>query len=173
MRPDIDDPTCHPLYTVSDEHAVSAWNNVLVAYFSDRVTVPALAAVHGANLALLQDHPAGTTALTILRAGVPMPRSEARAYAAKIGREVTGRLLGECIIIDGHPLWARMARTVLYTVELVSTPVHPRAVFDTRDAAYPWVLKQAGHSPDRAPTLATFALALVAAHRRASAPSGA
>jgi hypothetical protein len=170
---DVDDPTRHPLFAVSDEYAVSAWHNVFVAYFPDRVTVPALEAVHAANLALLRDHPAGTTALTLLRAGMPMPRSDARAYAAKIGREVTGRLRGECIIIDGHPLWARMARTVLYTVELVATPLHPRAVFDSASASYPWVLQKAGHSEAHVARLAAFAVALVAANRRASDPAGA
>ena len=170
--PDTDDPTRHPVYTVSAEHAVSAWNNVLVAYFPDRVTVPALAAVHGANMALLQDHPAGTATLTLLRAGMPMPRSDARAYAAKIGREASGRLRGECIVIDGHPLWARMARAVLYTVQLVTTPLHPRAVLSSRPDSYVWVLKQAGHQSEHAGRLQAFAEALLAANGRASEPSG-
>ena len=160
------DPLTHPLCSVAADYAVSAWENVLVAYFPDRVTVPALAAVHGANLALLRDFPEGTATLAIVRGGMPMPRSDARAYAAKIGREASARLRGECIVIDGHPLWARTARTVLYTIGLVSTSLHPRGVFDAVDPACRWGLDKGGHTKTPAFQLVTTVEALIAANHR-------
>ena len=167
MLAPFDDPTNHRLFSVSDEHAVSAWHNILLSYFPERVSVRALAAVHGANMALLEECPAGTVTLGVLRAGAPMPRSDARAYAAKIGREATSRLRGECIIVSGHPMWARMARAVLHTIELVSTPLHPRAVFDSPAASLPWVLERAGRPLEDAPVLgAAFEALIASAHRR-------
>ena len=155
-----------PLTSVSFDHSVGAWNNILIVYFPDRVTVDALAAVHDANLALRASHPGGTTTLSIVRAGMPMPRSDARQFAAKIGREATHHLRGECIIIDGHPLWARTARTVLYTIELLVTPLHPRAVFDSVEQGYPWALARAGHDESEAPTLREATTAIIAANHR-------
>ena len=155
-----------PLTSVSLDHSVGAWNNILIAYFPDRVTVDALAAVHDANLALRETYPSGTTTLSIVRAGMPMPRSDARQFAAKIGREATPHLRGECIIIDGHPLWARTARTVLYTIELLVTPLHPRAVFDSVEQGYPWALARAGHDESEAPTLREATTAIIAANHR-------
>ena len=151
---------------MSVDHSVGAWNNILIVYFPDRVTVAALAAVHGANLALRASYPTGTTTLSIVRAGMPMPRSDARQFAAKIGREATPHLRGECIIIDGHPLWARTARTVLYTIELLVTPLHPRAVFDSVEQGYPWALARAGHDESEAPTLREATTAIIAANHR-------
>lgn len=155
-----------PLTSVSLDHSVGAWNNILIAYFPDRVTVAALEAVHHANLALRERHPSGTTTLSLVRAGMPMPDSTARAYAAQIGREATPHLRGECVIIDGHPLWARTARTVLYTIELVVTPLHPRAVFDSAEHGYPWVLEKADHPLSEAPALREATNAIVAANHR-------
>jgi hypothetical protein len=155
-----------PLTSVSVDHSVGAWNGVLIAYFPDRVTVAALAAVHDANLALRASYPAGTTTLSILRAGMPMPRPDARAFAAKIGREATTHLRGECIVISGHPLWARTARAVLYSIELVVTPLHPRGVFESAEQAYPWALSKSGHPLSELPALHEATSAIIAANHR-------
>lgn len=159
-------PPPESLTSVSVDHAVGAWNDILIAYFPDRVTVAALAAVHDANLTLRASYPAGTTTLSIVRAGMPMPRQDARAFAAEIGREATTHLRGECVVIDGHPLWARTARTVLYSIELLVTPLHPRAVFESAEQAYPWVLGRAGHPPSEARGLHEATRAVIAANHR-------
>ena len=39
MLAPFDDPTNHRLFSVSDEHAVSAWHNILLSYFPERVSV--------------------------------------------------------------------------------------------------------------------------------------
>jgi hypothetical protein len=151
---------------VSVDHAVGSWNDILIAYFPDRVTVAALAAVHDANLALRASYPGGTTTLSILRAGMPMPRQDARAFAAKIGREATPHLRGECVVINGHPIWARTARAVLYSIELVVTPLHPRAVFESIEQAYPWALAKAGHPTHETSGLREAARSVIAANHR-------
>jgi len=78
----------------------------------------------------------------------------------------THHLRGECVIVEGHPLWARTARTVLYSIELVVTPLHPRAVFDSAEQGYPWALARAGYPADREPALREATNAIIAANHR-------
>ena len=59
------DPTEHPVFSVSREHAVGAFHEVLISFFPSRVTVDALEAVHVASVALRAMHPAGTTTLAV------------------------------------------------------------------------------------------------------------
>lgn len=157
------DPTAHPVFSASHEYAVGAWKDVLISYYAERVTVPVLESVHRASIALREMHPGGMTTLGIVRAGIPMPRSDARAFAAKIGRESTNHLRGECIVIGGHPFWVGMARSALRAIELISKPWHPRAVFDTIEPAALWVVKRAGRTPAEAVTLTQAVGAIVAA----------
>lgn len=159
----LHDPTEHPVFSASRDYAVGAWNDVLISYFAERVTVPALESVHRASVALRAMHPLGTTTLGIVRAGIPMPRSDARAYAAQIARESTTHLKGECIVITGHPFWVGMARSALRAIELISKPWHPRAVFDAIEPASLWAIKRAGRSPTDAVALTEAAEAIVAA----------
>lgn len=142
----MNDPLSHPVFSASTDHAVGAWEDVLICYFPTRVTVRSIEAVHCANVALRAMYPGGTTTLGIVSSGIPMPSHDTRAYAAKINRESTAFLKGECFVISGHPFWVGMARSALRAIELVARPWHPRAVFDSVEPASRWVLEKSGHA---------------------------
>jgi hypothetical protein len=157
------DPKAHPVFSASNDHAVGAWEDVLISYFPARLTISSIQAVHRANVALREMHPNGTTTMGIVSAGIPMPTRDTRAFAAKINREATAHLKGECVVISGHPFWVGMARSAWRAIELVARPWHPRAVFDAIEPASLWVLEKAGRSKSEARALQHAATVIIAA----------
>src|SRR5688572_25134272 len=94
----MNDPMQHPVFSSSRDHAVGAWEDVLIAYFPTRLTVSSIEAVYRANVALHAMYPRGTTTLGIASSGIPMPTHDVRAYAAHVNRMSTSFLKGECFV---------------------------------------------------------------------------
>ena len=149
-----------------------AWNDVLVSYFPRAIDVPTLTALHEAHLALRARHPAGTVTLGIIGGGIAIPPPDVRAYAGRIAREVSTRLLGEAIVLEGHPFWVRTARTALRTIHLVSSTWHPRQVFGDIPSAAEWVVERSAYRSQGAAPLVAVATGLVSAFhlRNSSSP---
>lgn len=148
------DPLSHPVFSAGRDHAVGAWRDVLISYFPARVSVGAVDAVHRANQKLrVLNGGRSTITLGIIAPGIPMPSREVRAYAAKVNRESTAFMKGECFVISGHPFWVGMARSALRAIELVARPWHPRAVFESLLPATEWIIERAGHDTGEAAEL--------------------
>lgn len=139
-----------------------AWNDILLSYYPAPVTVAGLSAVHELHLAQAERTPKGTATLGIIGSGIPIPGRDVRAYAARIGRLSSGRLRGECVVIDGHPIWVGMGRSAFRAIQLLSQAWHPREVFGALEPAARWSLTRVARDPSEAPELLAAATGLMA-----------
>ncbi|MEW5849281.1 MAG: hypothetical protein AB2A00_10725 [Myxococcota bacterium] len=120
--------------------AVAAWRNMFVIFFADAVTVSRLQRVWDREKEWVQRAgPVAVVSISRKAAKMLTLPAEERALAARIAKDMDASMLCQAHVIMGTGFWAATVRTVISSVQLMSSPRYPVSVFDDVPSAATWV----------------------------------
>jgi hypothetical protein len=124
-----------PWFTRIPTCVTGTWRNGLWMIWTGRVTVDGLRAVDRVGRRLVKVHPKYFT-VSISIGGVPLPDSDARAYAANLVKQRESNVLISATVLAGDGFWISASRMVTEAIFALTSQRRLNKVCATfRDAA--------------------------------------
>lgn len=149
------------MWSVTKDHAIGEWRNVLLTGWRGDITVDALEVTRVASHDLHTRHPAGLVVFNLVRTLIPVPDAPVRRKASSVLGETGGHVLCTATVIEGEGFWVSAARAVVATITLLSRASHPHRVFATIAEAAVWAEPHVSGDGARAAELAAAATSLL------------
>jgi hypothetical protein len=122
------------------EFLLGTWHNIVVSVWIQAGTLECLRQLEACSEAAFKVHPKGLGSMAILE---PMGRDASEEVRREVVRQ-TNRMRhlfkGSAQVIEGTGFGAALARGVIAGLNLVTTNMCPRKVFDNVELASPWLI---------------------------------
>lgn len=118
---------------------VSGWRNLSFVVWIGPASAGNVAVLDQISMRVRDQHPQGTSAVHIVRGGIPLPSAEAREALVRMTNEYASSLAAVGVVIGGSGFWASTMRSVVTALRVLGSRAFEMRIHGTVEEIVEWL----------------------------------